>query len=143
MPTYLYECEEEGRFEIYQPITADTLKVCPDCDSPVKKIFVPPMLGAGTGDTRKGSKHDAEFSRKFEANLEKDRPAYKALKDQGFKPAKMVGAHEIMTRARTQLEIETSRIIPAKKEHIESLVTQFAEQNPGRSLLKTARKSVA
>ncbi len=142
MPTYLYECEQEGRFEIFQPITANTLVVCPDCKSSVRKIFTPVMLGAGTGDTRKGSKKDAKFSREFEAKLEKDRPAYKALRDQGYKPAKVVGAHKIMMEARTQLEVETGRIIPAKTETIESLVTQFEEQNPGHSLLKTPRTKI-
>lgn len=136
MPNYEYECEKEGRFEIWLPITADTLTVCPDCSAPVKKIFLPVMLGAGTGDTRKGSKNDAVFSRNFEANLEKDRPAYKALKDQGYQPAKMVGAHELMTKAKHRLEIETGRIIPASPAEIDSLVDRFAEDNPGKSLLK-------
>jgi len=139
MPTYLYECESEGRFEIYQPITSDSLTVCPDCSATVKKIIVPVMLGAGTGDTRKGSKNDAEFSRKFEASLEKDRPAYKALKDQGYMPSKVVGAHKIMTKARTQLEIETGRIMPGKAREIESLVSQVAEQ--GVHLLKKDMKT--
>lgn len=142
MPTYLYECENEGRFEIFQPITSDSLTICPDCEGKVKKIIVPVMLGAGTGDTRKGMTHDAKFSREFEAKLEKDRPAYKALRDQGYKPAKLMGAHKIMTEARTQLEVETGRIIPAKTEVIESLVTQFEEQNPGHSLLKTPRNKI-
>jgi len=142
MPTYLYECENEGRFEIFQPIKDDSLTICPDCEGKVKKIFTPVMLGAGTGDTRKGMTHDAKFSREFEAKLEKDRPAYKSLRDQGYKPAKLMGAHKIMTEARTQLEIETGRILPAKKEAIESLVDQFEEQNPGRSLLKTPRNKI-
>jgi len=142
MPTYLYECEQEGRFEIIQSMKDDSLTVCPDCESKVRKIIVPVMLGAGTGDTRRGSRKDAKFSREFEAKLEKDRPAYKALRDQGFKPAKVLGAHKIMTEARTQLEVETGRIIPARTEVIESLVTQFEEQNPGHSLLKTPRNKI-
>lgn len=142
MPTYLYECENEGRFEIFQPIKDDSLTICPDCQGAVKKIIVPVMLGAGTGDTRKGMKHDAKFSREFEAKLEKDRPAYKALRDQGYKPARVMGADRIMKEAKTQLEIETGRIIPAKPEVIESLVTQFEEQNPGSSLLKTPRLKI-
>ena len=142
MPTYIYECESEGRFEIFQPITADSLTICPDCESNVRKVFTPVMLGAGTGDTRKGSRKDAQFSREFETKLEKDRPAYKSLRDQGYKPAKVMGADRIMKEARTQLEVETGRIIPAKKEMIESLVDQFEEQNPGHSLLKTPRNKI-
>lgn len=142
MPTYLYECESEGRFEIYQPITSQTLTVCPDCQSPVKKIFTTVMLGAGTGDTRKGSKRDAEFSRKFEAGLEKDRPAYKSMKDQGLKPAKMVGAHRLMTESKHQLEIETGRKIPATVKEIDDIIDVFEESNPGKSLLKIPRNKV-
>lgn len=142
MPTYLYECESEGRFEIYQPITANTLTVCPDCASPVKKLIVPVMLGAGTGDTRKGSKNDAEFSRKFESDLEKDRPAFKSLKDQGYRPAKMVGAYKLMTEAKHQLEIETGRIIPASNNEIDTMIDAFEESNPGKSLLKKPRNNI-
>lgn len=139
MPTYLYECESEGRFEIYQPITSDSLTACPDCQSPVKKIIVPVMLGAGTGDTRKGSRQDAEFSRQFEAKLERDRPAYKALKDQGYLPKSVMGAERIMTEAKTQLEIETGRVMPGKTAQIESLVSEFAEK--GMNLLKKDMKT--
>ena len=142
MPTYLYECENEGKFEIYQPIADDALTVCPDCEGSVKKIFTTVMLGAGTGDTRKGSRKDAEFSRKFESNLEKDRPAYKSLRDQGYRPAKLVGAHKIMTEAKHQLEIETGRIIPTSSSEIDAMVDQFEESNPGKSLLKTPKNKI-
>ena len=100
------------------------------------------MLGAGTGDTRKGSRRDSEFSTKFEANLEKDRPAYKALRDQGYRPAKVVGAHKLMTEAKHQLEIETGRIIPASTGEIDTMIDQFEESNPGKSLLKKPRNNI-
>ena len=31
MPVYEYECSEHGRFEIMQPISADTVQPCPSC----------------------------------------------------------------------------------------------------------------
>lgn len=50
MPTYLYECEECGRFEEFQKITADPLEECPDCGSEVKKIIGSPgIIFKGSG----------------------------------------------------------------------------------------------
>ena len=40
MPTYDYECEACGHeFERFQEITAPTLRTCPACGRPVKKII--------------------------------------------------------------------------------------------------------
>ena len=39
MPTYDYECEKCGRFEIVQKITAPPLETCPECGSPVQKLI--------------------------------------------------------------------------------------------------------
>lgn len=44
MPVYEYEHAGEGcsrgkRFEIEQPISAEPLKVCPDCDDPVQRLM--------------------------------------------------------------------------------------------------------
>ena len=138
MPTYLYECEVEGRFEIFQSMKDDALTTCPDCDAPVKKIFLPPMLGAGTGGLG-GKVKDSDFSRNLEARIEKDRPAFKALKDQGYMPGRMMGAHRLMTEAKTQLEIETGRVMPGTKGQIESLVNQLAEG--GMNILKKDMKT--
>ncbi|NLW44492.1 MAG: transcriptional regulator [Syntrophomonadaceae bacterium] len=38
MPTYDYECEKCGRFEMMQKITAPPLETCPNCGSPVRKL---------------------------------------------------------------------------------------------------------
>lgn len=44
MPTYLYECENCGRFEEFQNITEDALKKCPDCEGEVKRIIGSPGI---------------------------------------------------------------------------------------------------
>lgn len=50
MPTYLYECEECGRFEKFQKITDDPLKKCPKCEGKVKKIIGSPgIIFKGSG----------------------------------------------------------------------------------------------
>ncbi len=38
MPTYVYRCPECGTFEIFQKITDDPLRGCPECGRKVKKL---------------------------------------------------------------------------------------------------------
>lgn len=42
MPTYLYECENCGRFEEFQNIKDEALKKCPKCSGEVKRIIGSP-----------------------------------------------------------------------------------------------------
>ena len=42
MPTYLYECENCGRFEEFQNISDEALDECPDCSGDVKRIIGSP-----------------------------------------------------------------------------------------------------
>ena len=52
MPTYDYHCTECGHtFEEYQPITSDTLVVCPNCG----KHALRRVMGTGGGLIFKGS----------------------------------------------------------------------------------------
>lgn len=39
MPHYDYRCKTCGDFTIEQPITAESLKVCPTCAKPIKRII--------------------------------------------------------------------------------------------------------
>ncbi len=61
MPIYEYECNEHGhRFEKWQSIQDEPIKVCPVCGSPVHKIFHPAgIIFKGSGwyitDSRKSS----------------------------------------------------------------------------------------
>lgn len=52
MPTYDYECDKCGSFEVFQSMKDDKLTVCPkeDCDGAVKRL-----LGTGAGLIFKGS----------------------------------------------------------------------------------------
>jgi len=50
MPTYEYECQKCGRFELFQRITEKRLERCPKCKGKVKRL-----LGAGAGILFKGS----------------------------------------------------------------------------------------
>lgn len=51
MPTYEYKCDECGhRFEAFQSMTDEPLKVCPECSGIVKRL-----IGSGAGIIFKGS----------------------------------------------------------------------------------------
>lgn len=50
MPTYEYECEDCGRFEVFQSIKEKPLTMCPTCSSRVKRL-----IGCGGGFLFKGS----------------------------------------------------------------------------------------
>lgn len=48
----------------------------------------------------------------FERQLDKDRPAYKRMRDEGLQPKSLKGAAEIEKRATTRFEVESGRILP-------------------------------
>lgn len=51
MPTYEYECNKCGNhFEIFQKMSDEPVKVCPECSGQVKRLF-----GTGAGIIFKGS----------------------------------------------------------------------------------------
>lgn len=51
MPTYQYKCLVCGhKFELFQKMNDDPVKVCPECKGEVKRLF-----GAGAGTIFKGS----------------------------------------------------------------------------------------
>ena len=51
MPTYEYECLKcKSRFELFQRITEDPIKICPKCKGEVRRF-----IGSGAGVIFKGS----------------------------------------------------------------------------------------
>ena len=44
MPTYVYECEQGHRFELFHGISDDSQKRCPECGAAAKRV---PAGGAG------------------------------------------------------------------------------------------------
>jgi putative FmdB family regulatory protein len=60
MPTYEYECGQCGVFDVFQSITAEKLKNCPECGSPVRR-----RIGTGAGIVFKGSGfYETDFKNK-------------------------------------------------------------------------------
>jgi hypothetical protein len=81
-------------------------------------------FGSGTSFTKTGG---AGGSMTMEKQLELDRPAYKAMKEQGIQPARLIGAHELMSKAETKFEIESGRLMPGKAKQVEAAVKEFKE----------------
>lgn len=110
MPTYIYQCEPEGKtFEVYQERSEEALTVCPECKGKCYKRYDSILYGTNSTTT---AGLNPGGSAKMEAQIEKDRPAYKAMKEQGLRPGKMIGAHKLMTEARTSFEIESGKLMP-------------------------------
>ena len=51
MPTYDYKCKQCGyQFELFQTMTAEPVKICPQCNGEVKRL-----IGPGAGPIFKGN----------------------------------------------------------------------------------------
>ncbi|MTI59724.1 MAG: FmdB family transcriptional regulator [Firmicutes bacterium] len=71
MPTYLYECENCGRFEEFQKITEEPLETCPKCDGAVKRIIGSPgIIFKGSGFYVTDNKSSDNSTTKTENNKE-------------------------------------------------------------------------
>ena len=65
MPIYEYRCETGHNFEVLQPITDDSLTVCPEHGTPVQRVFHPVAVhfkGSGFYNTDYGKKKKAAAS---------------------------------------------------------------------------------
>ena len=50
MPTYDYECKNCGTFEVFQSMSDEAMKTCPECQTEIKRL-----IGGGSGVIFKGS----------------------------------------------------------------------------------------
>lgn len=71
MPTYEYECKKCDKiFEVFQSITAEKLKTCPDCGAPIRRL-----LGTGSGIVFKGSGfYETDFKNKSSKSFPESKP---------------------------------------------------------------------
>lgn len=73
MPTYEYLCDECGhRFEKFQRMSEEPLKVCPECGQKVSRLF-----GTGAGILFKGGGfHQTDYrSKSYQEAAKKDSPS--------------------------------------------------------------------
>ena len=87
MPTYDYECDACGlKFELFQSITADPEKKCPEC----KKKKLRRLIGPGAAIVFKGSGfYTTDYrSDSYKKRAEADKPATSDKSASGEKSAK-------------------------------------------------------
>jgi putative FmdB family regulatory protein len=103
MPTYVYQCEKcEVEFEQWQSIHAEALRAHPGCGSAVVKVITG-VRTYGIGPRGAATRaHDATESR-----WDKDLPAYKRLRHNGYQPPSVDGCATLETEATSGFEIET------------------------------------
>ncbi len=117
MPTYRYSCQLcRGGFEQWQSIHDNALTVHPGCGGPVIRVITAVMT-YGVG--KRGAVTVASDAR--EREIDKNRPAYKRLRDEGHQPVSLMGsdsssrhipsAYEIETRAQNEWEIKTGGLV--------------------------------
>jgi len=87
MPTYDYECSAcNHAFEKFQPITASSIRKCPECG----KLKVKRLIGAGAGIIFKGSGfYQTDYrSESYKKAAEKDKPSTKSSDTKAKKESK-------------------------------------------------------
>ncbi len=103
MPTYVYGCDACGhQFERFQKFSDDPIRSCPECDSPVRRIFQPAGIvfkgsgwhitdykrsGNGNGSDEGASKSKAESSSKSDPSTGSDAGGSKAQAGASSAPA--------------------------------------------------------
>lgn len=85
MPTYEYKCTKcNYAFEMFQPMSAEPIKDCPNCKGEVKRL-----IGTGTGPIFKGSGfYQTDYKNKTTQNSEKKNGADKTDKKDSDKGSK-------------------------------------------------------
>lgn len=72
---------------------------------------------------------DAARIYKADKQLDRDRSAFKAMREQGIQPARLKGASEMEARASTKHEIETGKILgKSLATKVESTVKELAKK---------------
>lgn len=93
MPTYDYKCLRcDKKFEIFQSMKDEPLKICPDCKGELKRL-----IGSGAGAIFKGTGfYQTDYKNSSKPSdgkkLEKSKPADKASKES--KPDKKSAAEK-------------------------------------------------
>jgi len=98
------------------------------CNSFKEHIGDGPFIAAAARPTSGKSLgvHSANVGEKW---LEKDKAAFKSMRQQGIQPEKLRGAHEMMTKAKDVHEIESGQLMSKKQAKIEKEVKAQLDAN--------------
>jgi len=137
MPTYLYECKMGHREEVWRSIYTKDLKVndCVRCGEKAHLVFTSPAIAA---DALPNKLHGVRSVDARERGWDKDMPAYKRLREQGYQPRGVDGAAMAEAAANHPLEIEMGR--PLGKEKEVRRAQEIASELMNRDVTKTGSK---
>lgn len=91
-----------------------------------KNLQIAPVL---TGKAKAASDRESRW--------EKDMPAYRRLRNQGYQPPHIDGSHALERDATTKFEIESGKAFPGQEREVKEAV-DFFEQGTGRSVFSPA-----
>lgn len=115
MPTYLYLCEKGHREEVWRSIHTKDLQnyPCEVCGVNASLVFSSPAIAA---DALPNKKHGVRAIDETERGWDKDMPAYKRLREQGYQPKGVDGAAMAESQANHPLEIAMGRPLGKEKD---------------------------
>ena len=111
------ECEHQKK-----KYTSQDGWICRTCDKPLAQSDVParegfPYVAAAVFTTSVGKQKAVAIDAK-EERWNKDIPAYKRLRKQGFQPVGIDGSAKMESEATTRFEIESGKIMLGKEKQI-------------------------
>jgi putative FmdB family regulatory protein len=105
MPTYEYRCRSCGHtFDVVQPMSDESLSVCPVCGGELRKVFAPPAIsfkGSGFYATDHGKKSKTSAEKTGETT--------------GEKPAASAGSSDRTSEKKDKKESSKESAKPAEK----------------------------
>ena len=147
MPTYLYLCPKGHREEVWRSIHTINLQTydCDVCGVEASLVFSSPAIAA---DALPNKKHGVRAIDATERGWDKDMPAYKRLREQGYQPRHVDGAAMAEAEANHPLEIAMGRPLGKEKDvrraqEITSELLQRDVTKEGEAIGKTKRGNAA
>lgn len=99
----------------------------------VGTLMLAPSVAATTAGGQAALREKA-----MEARWDRDMPAYKRLREQGFQPPSIDGAAELESKASSRFEIESGKTYPGQEKQVADAVS-FVQESIGRSVFEPAK----
>lgn len=108
MPIYRFKCPNEHYWEQWCSIHGNRPpQACPECGIHGQRVFTPPNISV-YATPHKGA--DARRVDQKEHNWDKDLPAYKSLRNQGYQPRMIDGCDQLSAMAKERHEINLGKV---------------------------------
>lgn len=112
MPTYQWRCDADGDWLAWASIHSEIPEPCPTCRGPGVKVMTAPHISVNA-TPNKG--HDVRVADARERRWDRDMPAYKELRRQGYQPTSVDGAADVAATVNDRMEIEYGKTIPKEE----------------------------